>query len=154
MRSSGCVVLQAAALFRAAGCAAPVATDQRMSRRLQLKVVAPDLVARIAEEHAENLRWPRSFCVKWRFAGQGWRRCAASAPLPASFQSSATPEALVRLFGCAIGRRTTFQVLGSELKRAHDWTSCSRPRRFQSAWVPLIARVVQTCPVAITEALA
>lgn len=60
-----------------------------------VQVLAPDLVARVREELDEGHRWPRSFCVKWRLRGDGWRRASASAPLPPGFHASASSGALV-----------------------------------------------------------
>lgn len=48
-----------------------------------LAVLAPDLLARLAEDAAEhNGRAPATLTVKWRCKGQGWSRTSASAPMP------------------------------------------------------------------------
>jgi hypothetical protein len=65
--------------------------------RVQLRVIVPDLVARLFEELEESNRWPRSMTVKWRLRVSGWLRAGASAQLPGGFRPSAGPEPLVCL---------------------------------------------------------
>ena len=64
---------------------------------MQLRVIVPDLVARIEEELAENHRWPRTMQVKWRHRGAGYfPRASASAPLAGAFKPAVGTAALVR----------------------------------------------------------
>eukprot|EP00884_Botryococcus_braunii_P008015 jgi/Botrbrau1/17214/Bobra.0620s0004.1 len=68
-----------------------------------LQLLAPDLLARVCEEHEENRRLPASLTIKWRFGGQSrkWGRSSAScrfppAALPSSPDASAKVDAVVK----------------------------------------------------------
>lgn len=54
-----------------------------VAARHVLAVLAPDLLARLAEDAAQHGgRAPATLTVKWRCKGQGWGRTSASAPMP------------------------------------------------------------------------
>mmetsp|Transcript_8277 Transcript_8277/g.14930 ORF Transcript_8277/g.14930 Transcript_8277/m.14930 type:complete len:481 (-) Transcript_8277:439-1881(-) len=53
-----------------------------------LRVLAPDLVARLEEDAAEHSRAARTLVVKWRQRGRGWARSSASCLMPSAVYSS------------------------------------------------------------------
>eukprot|EP00873_Tetraselmis_striata_P039314 jgi/Tetstr1/459578/TSEL_004943.t1 len=53
-----------------------------------LRVLSPDLVARLEEEAAEHRRGARTLSVKWRQRGRGWTRSSASCPMPGGVNGS------------------------------------------------------------------
>ena len=47
-----------------------------------LRILAPDLLARLREDAEEHARRPGSMTLKWRLRAQGWARTSASCPMP------------------------------------------------------------------------
>jgi hypothetical protein len=58
-----------------------------------VRVLAPDLLARLEEEQREGGRRAGTLTLKWRHAGAGWQRASASAPMPPAVASSGGGEA-------------------------------------------------------------
>eukprot|EP00898_Chlorokybus_atmophyticus_P003178 jgi/Chlat1/3861/Chrsp26S04150 len=58
-------------------CCSSVGHAEKIARML-----APDLIARLKEDHEDTGRLAGTFTVKWRFKGDGYRRTSASCPMP------------------------------------------------------------------------
>ncbi|GFR42034.1 hypothetical protein Agub_g2851, partial [Astrephomene gubernaculifera] len=61
--------------------------SSRAAAEAVVRVLAPDLLGRLAEEWAENRRRPATLTLKWRLAGTGWTRTSASADMPPNLLS-------------------------------------------------------------------
>ena len=85
---SGCqTVCRARAQDSFKSCTTPAAAEHVM------RVLAPDLLARLAEDAAEHGRGAATLTLKWRCKGQGWARTSASCAMPAAGASGAATAA-------------------------------------------------------------
>jgi hypothetical protein len=73
---------------------------------LQVRVIAPDLAARVVEEFEERRRWPRTLTVRWRLREHSFRRAGASRPLPAEARPGSSQHVLARFCPLPADART------------------------------------------------
>lgn len=102
-----------------------------------LRVLLPDLVARLMEDSEEHRRWPGTLTIRWRHRGSGHHRSGASSGWPAAVHAGLDP---------GVCEHACMHVCVCVAAVAHSTHPCCPGAAAAALERPCMALLAQHCP--------